>query len=85
MKYDVHLYVAGRIKVEGVEAVSQLEAALIAERDAPLYELFKSGQVVWDEGPALGALVDEEGDEDYDRSRYHSLDGAEIFYVKGPV
>lgn len=78
MKYDVHLYVGARIKMEGVEANSQAEAVKKAERECEFRSHLDRNGVEWDE-TVLGALVDEAGDEEYTNTRYHALDHAPIY------
>lgn len=84
MKYDVHLYVPARVKIEGIEAESQEEAVQIAQNRFDPADFFHGDDAregaVSDEGPTLGAMVDEEGDEAYERSRYHPLDGGKAYY-----
>ena len=81
MIYTVHLYVAARVQFEGIEAETHKAAIEIAEtwfnpnnffmRDADPRKA-----AVWDEGAPLGAMVDEEGDEEeYLNSTYHALAG----------
>lgn len=83
MKYNVHLYIAARVKIEGVEAESQQEAIEKAQKGADFHGFFVEGDAdvlaQWDEGPPLGALVDEEGDVDYERTEYYPLEGWKIF------
>lgn len=78
MKYTVHLYKAIRIKIEGVEAKSQEEAMRIAD-EAVNVERYLCNGADDEEFYCLGALVDEEGDEEYDRSRYHEGPGAKAY------
>ena len=81
MKYDVHLFVVGRIKVEGVEANSPQEAYAKAEDVTdPTDFLHADGdatkRAIWDEGPSLGGLIDVCGDEDYGQTEYVQGEGA---------
>jgi len=65
-KYSVTMYAVCRTTVE-VEADSQEEAALKAEKDNDLFEL------EWVYAEELeDALVDEEGDEEYERSTWYT-------------
>ena len=70
MRYDVHLYVTVRVKVSDIEAGSQVEAIKLADemfgKDA--VAMVSTGEYA-DE--VLGALVDEQGDEEYDRTTYY--------------
>lgn len=81
MKYTVHLYKAIHIKIEGVEAKSQEEAMQIAD-EAVNVEQYLCNGAEDEEYCCLGALVDEEGDEDYERSRYHEGPGAKAYLGK---
>jgi hypothetical protein len=64
IKYNVHLYREMRLAFEGIEAASPAAAAAIA-RDKPTEE----ASLIDDcEGMTLSALVDEAGDEEYERS-----------------
>lgn len=79
MKYDVHLYVAVRIKYEGIEADSQEAAVAKAEALHDTKDALRERLFADDEAPALGALVDEFGDESYEQTTYHELDGAQCY------
>lgn len=83
MKYTVHLYKAIRIKIEGVEAGSQKEAMQLADEKLNIEHYLRNGAED-EECCCLGALVDEEGDEDYERSRYHEGPGAKAYLGKTP-
>lgn len=72
MKYTVHLYTAVRIRMEDIEANSQEEAAAKAMEECDVKHNLAHGYFEDDEAPFLGAMVDEEGDEEnYLNSRYH--------------
>ena len=74
MKYDVHLFPIVRVKVHGVEAGSQEEAIKKAEESTDFDNLFnKAPDIEYAEEVAY-YLVDEVGDEEYERTRWH--DGA---------
>lgn len=84
MKYTVHLYISCRVKFEGIEAESQAEAIQKAEARFDSSTFFNNDgdatrTPIWDEAAPLGALVDEEGDEEYERSRYHELEGVKVY------
>lgn len=83
MKYDVHLFVAVRIKVSDVEAESMEAAFAFVEDHTDPREFLPpeqiGGSAVWDEGPALGALIDVVGDEDFGRSTYLQGSGADQY------
>lgn len=81
MKYTVHLYKAIRVKVEGVEANSQKEAMQLADAKLNMDRYLCNGAED-EECCCLGALVDEEGDEDYERSRYHEGPGAKAYHYE---
>jgi hypothetical protein len=73
MRYDVHLYVTVRVKVPDIEAANQLEAIEVAESRffEDCNQLARQGEYA-DEITA--ALVDEQGDRDYENSRLHLPD-----------
>jgi hypothetical protein len=74
VKYDVHLFPIVRVKVHGVEAGSQEEAIKKAEESTDFDNLFnKAPDIEYAEEVAY-YLVDEVGDEEYERTRWH--DGA---------
>lgn len=83
MKYNVHLYVTARVRIDNIEAESQEAAIAQAEKqfcpDDFFYRCDAGEAAVWDEDAALGYLVDEQGDEEFLRSRYHEGDGAYLF------
>lgn len=82
MKYTVHLYKAVRMHSVEVEADSQEDAISIAEDIHSQTVTLCGYGFEDDEAPCLGALVDEEGDEDYERSRYHEGPGARAYLGK---
>lgn len=72
MKHNVYLYYAVRIRMGDIEANSQEEAVRKAEAECDVKASLANGAFEDDESPHLGALVDEEGDEEnYLNSRYH--------------
>ena len=79
MKYTVHIYMTVRVQFDGIEADSQLEAArkaaIMVDEDT-----FRRGEYA-DEITA--ALVDEEGDEEHERS--HTIEAAELFAPADPI
>lgn len=79
MKHTVHLYYAVRIRMEDIEADSQEGAIAKADAECDVRESIVRGAAEWDESPHLGALVDEEGDEEYDNTRYHEGPGAKLY------
>ena len=85
MKYTVHLYKAVRITMEGIEAESQEEAARIADEQCDVAESMRVGAAEPEECERLGATVDEEGDEDYRRTRYHQGPAAEQYLGNTPA
>lgn len=81
MKYTVHLYKAVRMYPVEIEAESQEEAVRIADEQCG--SVFDKGISFEDEEVGcIGALVDEEGDEDYERSCYHEGPGARAYLGK---
>lgn len=86
MKYTVHLYTAVRIRMEDIEANSQEEAAAKAMEECDVKHNLAHGYFEDDEAPFLGAMVDEEGDEDYENTRYYEGSGATAYLtVDGAV
>lgn len=80
MKYTVHLYAAVRIRMEDVEANSQEEAFAKATEECDVGACLAHGAFEDDEAPFLGALIDEEGDEEeYGNTRYHEGLGAKCY------
>ncbi len=82
MKYNVHLYVGARVLIEGIEASDQQEATrkALAQYDP---EAFFTGAdaregAVPDES-ILGALVDEEGDAEFARTKYYPHDDVNAY------
>lgn len=87
MKHDVTLFVPVRVKFVGIEAASHIEAIQIADEALVVDQVIPTrhgpfrvpGNVenrIIDyveacEGEVNRALVDEEGDEDYERSQYY--------------
>ena len=77
MKYDVHVYAVVRVKCPGIEAESQKDAIRKVE-DVDLNRLFANpslvggnvSQVEYADEDAY-FLVDEEGDDDRDRSVWY--------------
>lgn len=83
MKYTVYLYKAVRMYPVEIEAGSQEEAVQIAcEQCSSVFD--KGLTFEDDEAPCLGAMVDEEGDENYARSRYHEGPGAKVYLGSTP-
>jgi hypothetical protein len=80
MKYDVHVYIVGRIKMEGVEAGSQKEACQIA--DGELHTVLNGEDLrmalvpIWDSEETVSFLVDEQDDEDFSKSRSYTTEEA---------
>jgi hypothetical protein len=68
MKYRVHLYAEVRVPLE-VEAESQEEAIGKVMYENDLYPLLKHGDVEFAD-EVHGALVDEDGDEEYECSQF---------------
>jgi hypothetical protein len=88
VKYNVHLYAVVRVKVNDVEAESQTEAIdkagsmvnfnslLDASRPSRVVEYVEYADEV------NTALVDEQGDEDYERSKFYKI-GEKGEWVEG--
>jgi hypothetical protein len=71
-KYDVHMYAVVRIKLESIEAESQLAAiAKAEEKRCDIDHLLRSGEFAKE---IQCYLVDETGDEEYNNSRYYTGD-----------
>lgn len=73
MLYDVHIYATFRTKIDGIEASSAKEAASIALRETDLHNLSSRAELDYAE-EVHGCLVDQQGDEDYERSTYLKWD-----------
>ena len=87
MKYAVHIFAVVRVKVPDVEAESQADAIRKAEESTDLYGTLNwpigrmchvdargVSEVEYAE-ENLYYLVDEEGDEKFERSRHYKADG----------
>ena len=72
MKYRVHCYVEVRVPV-WVEAESHAEACKKAFLDTDFHQLLNQGDIEFAED-YHGFLVDEEGDEEYNNSRFYDND-----------
>jgi len=86
MKYDVHVYATVRVMVPGIEAESQEEAIKTAQaqldNDQTLYELFDhpENEVVTSYAEEItGYLVDETGDESYERTTFYDAKGVQQY------
>lgn len=86
MKYNVHLYALVRVKVNGIEAESQTEAIDKAEGLINFNDLFDDDHPSYARGVVdhieyaeeiPHALVDEDGDRDYENSQLYDVDGGE--------
>jgi hypothetical protein len=75
MKYDVHIYAVVRVKIEAVEADSQVAAIQEAQKGLDLEEAVRSGEYAEE---ITGFLVDEVGDENYSQSRAYQADGVTL-------
>lgn len=79
MKYDVHLYAVVRVKVNDIEADSQTEAIDKAESLVNFNSLFDASRPsrvvehVEYADEVNAALVDEQGDENYERSKFYKV------------
>ena len=76
MKYNVHVFVAVRVKVPGVESESQEQATKKAyeKLSGELHGIFDGDHVYEtevDEAGAVYFLVDEDGDEEYENSIWY--------------
>lgn len=89
MKHHVTIYAVVRVKVPDVEADSHQEAMRKAEASVDLHHLFESEQPTnWVEYTAYAEqihswLVDEEGDEEYERSVAYDENGDPLEPPKG--
>ena len=98
MKHDVILFVPVRVKFVGIEAASHIEAIQIADEALVVDQVIPTRHgpfrapgnvenrtidyVEACEGEVNRALVDEEGDEDYERSRYYITKPDESWVVE---
>ena len=86
MKHDVHMYVTVRVKVTDIEAETHEEAILRAESVVGEFQrVYLRGEGYWAfpeiayheaEDTMTGALVDEHGDDNYERSCFYVPGGA---------
>ena len=97
MKYNVTLQVLVNLRVEGIEAENQIEAAKTA--DELVSDSYKLAKVIesatncpigaaWaelSEDPPAYALVDEVGDEEHEQSRWHFNDPATGWRAIDPI
>jgi hypothetical protein len=89
MKYDVILFVPVKVKFINIEAASQIEAAKLADKALVIDKVIKPQyvargapgitedrviQYVEAEDEVSRALVDEEGDENYERSQFYTYE-----------
>jgi len=70
-RYDVHIYPIVRVKVSGVEADNQVEAIKKAEQIIDLHSLLDRDDEIEYAEDIDCFLVDEEGDEEYQKSRWY--------------
>jgi len=77
MKYDVHAYVEVRAAARGIDADSQVDAIakFVDDVEPGLAERFDRGDDQSYAEEISGYLVDEEGDDNYGRSRSYWADG----------
>lgn len=85
--YDVHLYAVVRMKVVGIEAESQVDAIRLAEKEVTYEQretLFNhSGGMTKLEyteyaEEVIHYLVDEQGDEEYQNSRWYEANEIDL-------
>lgn len=72
MKYDVHIYAVYRVKIEGVEADSQLDA--VREAEILFCQYPHRYPAIYTEDYEE-ALVDEHGDDEFSHSTYYKHNG----------
>ena len=72
-KYDVRLYASTIVPILGVEAESQEEAIEKALDNTDLFSVIRQGGCTEYAEEVTDALVDEEGDKQYENSRLHNL------------
>ena len=80
-KFNVYLYKAVRIRLEDIEADTQEQAARIADEQLDMRDSLCRSAFEDEEVEALGALVDVQGDEEFDESRYFELGGAKLYLL----
>lgn len=80
--FDVHLYAVVRVKVADVEAPSMETAIERARAEADLDGMFATDTTQWAE-EIVYAVVDVQGDEEYEQSKWFSFDPVSDSPVEG--
>ncbi len=86
MKYNVHIYVGARVRLEGIEADSQqaaVDKAILDYDPSSFFSGDDSSEAAVPDESILGALVDEEGDDEFERTKYYPTGDAAV-YLEGP-
>lgn len=82
--YNVHLFVPARVAVYDVEADSYEKAVALAQEQVDVDTLIRQGAAELDDGAGiLYALVDVQGDEEFEKSRWFKPKG-ESYIPMGP-
>lgn len=84
MLYDVRLFIAVRTDSIRVEANSQEEAITLVTDSFSVKDALIARTLNDEEIPPLGASVDEIHDIEYENTRYHQLDGANVYISDEP-
>jgi len=82
MKYNVHLYVGARVMIPEIEAENQqaaVDQAISLYQPESFFTSDDSRDGAIPDESILGALVDEQGDEQFERTTYYPLDGANAY------
>jgi len=86
MRYKVHAYMTVRVPFDDIEAESQQAAIKIAEyRASDIRTLRDMADLEAEPADEItGFLVDEEGDDEYERSQTYDANGNPYPYVNDP-
>lgn len=82
-EFTVHLYKSVRIKFENIEAATPEEAMQKADEKCAYSDWHRQEQVVDEEAPALGALVDFPDDPEYNKTAYIQGPSATLYLKAG--
>lgn len=80
MLHNVHIYAVVRVRLDGIEAPDHPAAVLAALKqfDADPPPFSRLGENVEYAEEVAGALVDEQGDYEYEKTTYHKPTGEQI-------
>jgi len=84
VKYRVHVYMTVRVPLDDIEAESHQAAIAIAREKAPVTFRDMADLEAESAEEITGFLVDEAGDEEYERSQTYDANGKPDPYVNDP-